>query len=392
MITKNTIKRYMVPNTNYWCFILFALMFFSCRQESDKAQKTEAEMELVTSEIITSCSSNPPKRFALVQPVENAASATKTGTSGMVLIPAGTYFMGADTEKARADEFPKHEVKVDGFWMDETEVTNAQFQEFVEATGYITTAERKPDWDEIKNQLPPGTPRPPDSILVASSLVFISPKSQVLLHNVNQWWQWVRGADWRHPEGPGSSIEGKSEYPVVHVSWDDAAAYARWAGKRLPTEAEWEWAARGGLKDNVYPWGNEDVEEGRPKANTWQGRFPDSNTLKDKYAGAAPVKSFPTNDYGLYDMAGNVWEWCADWYHADYYSMSSESANTKNPAGPGGSYDPQEPLVPKRVQRGGSFLCHDSYCSSYRVSARMKSSQDTGLSHSGFRCVKDKKL
>ena len=351
----------------------------------------KADVALTSSKEVTLCSSSPPKRFALLQTSEESAVLhEKNSTSGMVLIPSGTYFMGADMKEAREDEFPKHKVTVDSFWMDETEVTNAQFQEFVEAIGYITTAERRPDWDEIKKQLPPDTPRPPDSILVASSLVFVSPKNKVSLHNVNQWWHWVKGADWRHPEGPESSIEGKEDWPVVHVSWDDATAYAKWAGKRLPTEAEWEWAARGGLKDHVYPWGNEPVEEGRLKANTWQGRFPDVNTVKDKHAGAAPVKSFQANGYGLYDMAGNVWEWCADWYHSDYYSMISNSAGIKNPTGPERSYDPQEPYVPKRVQRGGSFLCHDSYCSSYRVSARMKSSQDTGLSHTGFRCVKDK--
>lgn len=305
----------------------------------------------------------------------------------MIAIPAGTYAMGADNQQGRSDEYPKHTVHVDAFWMDATEVTNAQFARFVKATGYITTAERKPDWNELRKQLPPGTPKPPDDVLVASSLVFKAPDHPVSLQDYSQWWQWVAGANWRHPEGPGSSIVGKENYPVVQVSWEDAAAYAKWAGKRLPTEAEWEWAARGGLKNAIYPWGNEHVDKGKAKANTWQGRFPVTNTRRDGYYTTSPVKSFPANGYGLYDMAGNVWEWCSDWYRPDYYESLAKTGIAKNPKGPQKSYDPDEPTVPKHVQRGGSFLCNDSYCSSYRSSARMKSSPDTGLSHAGFRCV-----
>jgi formylglycine-generating enzyme required for sulfatase activity len=299
--------------------------------------------------------------------------------------------MGADNQQARKDEYPKHKVSVDGFWMDTHEVTNAQFAQFVKATEYITTAERKPEWEEIKKQLPPGTPKPAEEVLVASSLVFTAPVQEVALNDVSQWWSWVAGADWRHPEGPKSTIKGKDNYPVVHISWDDAVAYARWAGKRLPTEAEWEWAARGGLQNAVYPWGNEHIESGRMKANTWQGRFPNQNLEKDHFYGAAPVSSFAPNGYGLFDMAGNVWEWCSDHYRHDYYQTINKPEGVKNPTGPASSYDPEEPTIPKRLQRGGSFLCHDSYCSSYRVSARMKSSPDTGLSHTGFRCVREKK-
>ena len=304
-------------------------------------------------------------------------------------IEGGTFAMGATDQEGRPDEYPQHQVKVDGFWMDATEVTNAQFAEFVKATGYVTTAERAPDWEELKKQLPPGTPKPHDSLLVAASLVFTPPVQQISLHNPGQWWSWKKGANWQQPQGPGSSIKGKENYPVVQVSWDDAAAYAKWAGKRLPTEAEWEFAARGGAENQLYPWGNEDVESGKPKANTWQGTFPNKNTGWDKYNGLAPVKRFAPNKYGLYDMAGNVWEWCSDWYAADYYSTVAGRVSD-NPSGPARSIDPQEPSVPKRVIRGGSFMCHSSYCKGYRVTSRMKSSADTGLENTGFRCVSSK--
>lgn len=339
---------------------------------------------------VPSCHSNLPLRLASSQgPDELRAATGRASARGMVRIPGGTFSMGADNDQARPDEKPKHRVTVAGFWMDAHEVTNAQFRAFVRATGYRTTAERKPNWEEMKQQLPAGTPRPPDSVLVASSLVFVAPIRPVALGNAGQWWRWVAGADWRHPEGPGSNIAGKDNWPVVHVSWDDARAYARWAGKRLPTEAEWEWAARGGQQNAIYPWGNEPVDAGKPKANSWQGEFPTDNTLRDGFYGTAPVQSFAPNGYGLYDMAGNVWEWCADWYRPDYYHTSNYPEGIGNPQGPASSYDPDEPTVPKRVQRGGSFLCHDSYCSSYRVAARMKASPDTGLSHAGFRCVRD---
>ncbi len=308
-------------------------------------------------------------------------------TKEMVWIPAGEFMMGGNDELARPDELPRHRVIVDGFWMDETEITNAQFREFVKATGYITTAEKKPDWEELKKQLPPNAPKPDDSILVPGSLVFTPSTLRDPLSNVGYWWSWVKGANWQHPFGPGTSIEGKDNYPIVHVSWYDANAYCEWAGKRLPTEAGWEWASRGGLNDRVYPWGDEHVDEGEAKANTWQGTFPNFNNARDGFHGLSPVKSFQFNGYGLYDISGNVWEWTADWYHSNYYAIVSKQQGVKNPKGPDKSFDPMEPTVPKRVQRGGSFLCNDSYCSGYRVSARMKASPDTGLSHSGFRCV-----
>lgn len=311
-----------------------------------------------------------------------------TSTSGMVLIPGGSFEMGADNEQASEDEYPKHKVTVDAFYMDVTEVTNAQFQKFVDATGYVTTAERKPDWEEIKKRVPPGTPKPADSLLVAASLVFKPSNGPVDLNNYSQWWSWVAGADWRHPEGPNSSIKGKENFPVVHVSWDDAIAYCKWAGKRLPTEAEWEFAARGGLDNNIYPWGNEHVNIGAPKTNSWEGKFPYLNEQRDGFFKNAPVKTYNCNRYGLFDMAGNVWEWCSDWYDHNYYK--AVAGNTVvNPNGPEKSFDPQDPYTPKRVLRGGSFLCNDGYCSGYRVARRMKSSPDTGLEHTGFRCVKD---
>lgn len=311
-------------------------------------------------------------------------------TVGMVWIPPGEFIMGAvegDT-LAREDEKPRHKVRLGGFWMDETEVTNAQFRAFIKATGYVTTAERKPDWEELKKQLPPGTPKPPDDVLVPGSLVFRQPGGPVPLNNPANWWEYAPRADWKHPEGPGTSIEGKDDHPVVHISWEDASEYAKWAGKRLPTEAEWEWAARGGQTDAVFAWGNDPIENGETKANTWQGRFPDRNTMKDGFSTTAPVRTFKPNGYGLFDMSGNVWEWCQDWYRHDYYAQINRPEGINNPPGPESSFDPDEPTVPKKVQRGGSFLCHDSYCASYRVAARMKTSPDTSLMHAGFRCVK----
>lgn len=377
-------------------FFLFLFLLSSCDQEQKTANEASAdplaagkEPSLVMgTDSITSCSSGIPQRFAVESVADSIiVSNGDASIEGMVWVSEGTFMMGADNEQGRADEHPKHKVSVKGFYMDAREVTNAQFREFVEATGYITTAERKPDWEEIKKQLPAGTPKPPEEVLVASSLVFSPPNHPVPLHNVGQWWEWKKGADWRHPDGPESSIEGKDHYPVVQVSWDDAVAYARWAGKRLPTEAEWEWAARGGSEEKIYPWGNEHVDKEEVKANTWQGEFPHLNTGRDSFTALAPAASFAPNGYGLYDMAGNVWEWCQDWYHHSYYK--TVSGGVVDPQGPESSLDPDEPMIPKKVVRGGSYLCNDSYCSGYRVAARMKSSTDTGSSHTGFRCVKD---
>jgi formylglycine-generating enzyme len=363
-----------------WHFIYLFIFTISCGEDPHPANSAVAKD--------TAHSCMPvPQRFASG---DTAAIATRGDSSldGMVLIPGGTFDMGADNDQADADELPKHSVQVAAFYMDVTEVTNAQFQQFVAATGYRTTAERTPDWETLKKSLPPGTPKPSDSVLVAASLVFQQSNGPIALNNASQWWRWVKNANWRQPQGSGSSIKGKENHPVVHVSWDDAMAYCKWAGKRLPTEAEWEFAARGGLINNIYPWGNEHVNSGKPKANSWEGKFPYLNEAHDGYITAAPVKSYPSNGYGLYDMAGNVWEWCSDLYNYNYYQQLS-GKTTINPTGSNQSYDPQEPNTQKRSLRGGSFLCNDAYCSGYRASRRMKSSPDTGLEHTGFRCVKD---
>ncbi len=315
-----------------------------------------------------------------------ACQSERQPPEGMVKIPGGTFTMGGKTEQASRDEFPRHQVTVTSFFMDKYEVTNAQFREFVDATGYVTVAEKPVDWDEMAAQLPPGTPKPADSVLQPGSLIFQPTDKAVPLDNPVLWWKWTIGASWRHPFGPGSTIDTMMHYPVVHIAYDDAVAYAQWAGKRLPTEAEWEWASMGGLEDAVYPWGNTSVEEAYTKANFWQGSFPNMNYQLDGYQGAAPVGSFPPNGYGLYDMAGNVWEWCIDHYNAGFYG--DQEGEGRNPVSRS-SYDPNDPYTEKFVTRGGSFLCNDSYCSGYRVSRRMSSSRDSGFNHTGFRCVKD---
>ncbi len=320
----------------------------------------------------------------------------------------GWFTMGASPgdPDARPDEKPAHRVRIGGFWMDRTEVTNARFAAFVAATGYVTTAERPIDWAALRAQVPPGTPKPSEERLRPGSLVFHAPAksddgARVALGDPSLWWRWTPGADWRHPEGPGSSISGREAHPVVHVSYADAGAYAAWAGKRLPTEAEWEYAARGGLEGKPLPW--DSAATGAVgstwRANLWQGEFPMRNDADesdangrpkgDGFARTAPVASFAPNGFGLHDMAGNVWEWCADWYRPDAYAPDADSGIADNPRGPASGLDPDEPANPKRVIRGGSFLCNESYCAGYRVSARMKTSPDTSLMHLGFRCVSD---
>jgi formylglycine-generating enzyme required for sulfatase activity len=309
----------------------------------------------------------------------------------MVWIPGGEFSMGAqdppDMEhdqvgmKATRDSRPVHRVYVDGFWMDKTDVTNAEFAKFVAATHYVTEAERTPNAEDF-----PGAP--PEN-LVAGSVVFAAPDHPVSLDNYLAWWSYVKGANWRHPTGPGSDIKGKDNYPVVHVSYDDAKAYAKWAGKRLPTEAEWEFAARGGLTGKPFVWGDTFRPNNKNMANTFQGHFPDKNTGDDGFKATSPVTSFPPNGYGLYDMAGNVWQWTSDWYRPDYYrQLAATGEVARNPVGPDNSFDPEERGVSKRVMRGGSYLCTDQYCSRYMVGTRGKGEASTGTNHLGFRCVK----
>ena len=308
----------------------------------------------------------------------------------MVWIPGGEFSMGAQDPpdmnpvamQAAADSRPIHRVYVDGFFMDKTDVTNAQFAEFVKATGYVTIAEKTPTAEEF-----PGAP--PEN-LVAGGVVFTPPAQPVPLNNHFQWWSYVKGANWRHPSGPTSSINGKDNYPVVQVAYPDAEAYAKWAHKRLPTEAEWEFAARGGLAGKPYVWGEKFRPDGKWMANTFQGHFPDKNTATDGFAGVSPVTQFAPNGYGLYDMAGNVWQWTTDWYRPDYYSQLAQAGGVaRNPKGPDSPFDPAEPNDKKKVHRGGSFLCTDQYCSRYMVGTRGKGEITTGTNHLGFRCISD---
>jgi formylglycine-generating enzyme required for sulfatase activity len=312
---------------------------------------------------------------------------------GMVWIPGGEFSMGANdaadmnevSMKATEDARPIHRVYVDGFFMDKTDVTNEQFARFVKATGYVTIAERTPRTQDF--------PEAPKENLVAGSVMFSPPDHPVLLNNHFQWWNYVPGANWRHPLGPNSNLKGKEKYPVVHIAYADAEAYAQWAGERLPTEAEWEFAARGGLTGKPFVWGDSFRPGGRWMANTYQGHFPNQDTGDDGYVGVAPVAQYAPNGYGLYDMAGNVWQWTSDWYRPDYYAQLAAMGDiARNPHGPNSSFDPSEPDQLKKVQRGGSFLCTDQYCSRYVTGTRGKGEVSTGTNHLGFRCVKEIKF
>jgi formylglycine-generating enzyme required for sulfatase activity len=306
----------------------------------------------------------------------------------MVWLPGGEFSMGAADDpdmtsvgmQATQDSRPIHRVYVDGFWMDKTDVTNQQFEAFVKATGYITVAERKPR--------PEDYPSAPPENLVAGSVVFSPPDHPVPLNDHFQWWSYVAGANWRHPSGPNSDIQGKGDYPVVQIAYEDASAYAKWAGKRLPTEAEFEFAARGGLTGKPFVWGDQFRPDGKWMANTHQGTFPVKDTAQDGHAGIAAVAQYPPNGYGLYDMAGNVWQWTSDWYRPDYYQqLAAAGGVARNPQGPASPFDPSEPTEKKKVHRGGSFLCTDQYCSRYMVGTRGKGEISTGTNHLGFRGV-----
>jgi formylglycine-generating enzyme len=329
-----------------------------------------------------------PEPAAFAATVPNPDPAPSPAPAAMKWIPGGEFSMGAPDpvglehggHDSMADTRPIHRVYVDGFWMDETEVTNAQFAEFVKATGYVTVAEKAPRAEDF--------PTAPKENLVAGSVVFTPPDHDVPLDNLYQWWRYVQGANWRHPLGPASDLSGRDRYPVVHVSYEDALAYAAWAGKRLPTEAEWEFAARGGLSGKVYVWGDELEPGGRWMANTFQGRFPANDSGEDGHRGISAVAQYAPNGYGLYDVAGNVWEWTSDWYRPDYYAELARAGGVaRNPRGPETPFDPAEPTEKKRVQRGGSFLCTEQYCTRYMVGTRGKGEVTSGSDHLGFRCV-----
>ncbi len=338
-----------MKNLSFLLIVFFSIsIFFSCTQKANKASPEDPA----------------------------AAVSIDTLPEKMIWIPAGTFDMGSN-DPAFADAQPIHKVSLKGFWIDEHEVTNAEYERFVNATKYQTVAEQPIN--------PADFPGVPVENLVPGSGVFTPTAQPVSYENPLQWWAYVRGASWRNPKGSQSSITGKPNDPAVHISYSDAAAYAKWAGKRLPTEAEWEYAAQGGKGKQPYYWGTELKPDGKWMANIYQGNFPNANTSEDGYEDLAPVKSFPANGYGLYDMDGNVWEWCSDFYRADYYAKSPQA----NPKGPADSFDPDEPGLVKRVQRGGSFLCSDQYCIRYKPGSRGKGEVNSASNNLGFRCVKD---
>lgn len=378
-----------MKNKTFWIFAILTISIISItygvtKLITPKEKVTETAME---------CHEvpNTSEASAFKPTIENKNKPAGKAPKGMVWIPGGEFSMGSNVEDeslcslsgVTKDAAPIHRVYVDGYYMDETEVTNEEFEKFVKATGYITVAEQKPTKEEF--------PTASEEDLITGSVIFTPTPSAVNLNNFLQWWSYVGGTDWKHPLGPQSSIKGKENYPVVHITYEDAAAYAKWAGKRLPTEAEWEFAARGGKTGEIYAWGNTLKPNGKFQANIYQGHFPikDGDTGEDGYKGIAPVKQYPPNAYGLYDVAGNVWEWTNDWYSVDYYKSLSESGKVaKNPQGPNAYNDPNDPTQIKRVHRGGSFLCTDQYCTRYMVGTRGKGEIRSAANHLGFRCVK----
>jgi formylglycine-generating enzyme len=384
-----------VLNTPFFLLALSSGSFFSCRSLSKQDEVADRRISAaitcingLTVEDSTTYMAGGGADF--LPTTENPMPQGVNIPDGMVLIPGGEFSMGAVNpvglngggREDMSDSRPIHRVKLSPFLMDVTEVTNAQFEAFVKATGYVTVAEKAPTKEEF--------PDVPQEDLVAGSVVFTPPPGQVPLDNHLQWWSYMHGVSWRHPEGPNSDLKGKENLPVVHIAWPDAAAYAKWSGKRLPTEAEWEFAARGGESGNIYPWGNQMQPDGKHMGNTFQGQFPHRDIASDGFKGIAPVGRFKANRYGLFDMSGNVWEWCADWYRPDYYSkLASNGGVVIDPKGPADSFDPLEPGVAKRIQRGGSFLCTDQYCTRYMVGTRGKGEVNSGANHIGFRCVRD---
>lgn len=379
-----------MKNKTFWIFSLLTISIISIAFGYTKlVHKPKKEA------VVQECHETPDttEANAFKPTIENKNKPAEKAPEGMVWIPGGEFSMGSNIEDeslcsikgVTTDAAPIHRVYVDGYYMDETEVTNEEFEKFVKATGYVTVAEQKPTKEEF--------PTASEEDLITGSVVFTPTSSAVNLNNFLQWWRYEPGADWRHPEGPQSTIKGKGNYPVVHIVYEDAEAYAKWAGKRLPTEAEWEFAARGGKSGNLYAWGNDLKPKGKFQANIYQGHFPikDGDTGEDGFKGIAPTKQYAPNAYGLYDIAGNVWEWVHDWYSVDYYKSLAESGKTaRNPQGPDAYYDPNDTAEIKRVHRGGSFLCTDQYCTRYMVGTRGKGEIRSAANHVGFRCVKSK--
>ncbi|WP_299666492.1 formylglycine-generating enzyme family protein [uncultured Polaribacter sp.] len=349
--------------------LLFSFFLLSCQKDNQAKKNSEENLETIT-------------------------DVAKKAPEGMVWVAPKTFLMGAKEgdEFAMMREKPAHEVYIDGFFIDAHEVTNHQFRKFVEATQYITTAEKPIDWDEIKKDLPEGTPKPADSILQPGSLIFNKNAGKVVsMNNYSQWWSWKIGANWKQPEGPGSSIEGKDNFPVVHISYHDALSYCKWANRRLPTEAEWEAAAQGKNSNTIFTWGN-DKKDLNANANTWQGNFPVTNISEDGFEYISPVKSYPSNSIGLYDMAGNVWEITTDLFNVNYYQSLKPDEVLTNPTGAEKSYSPANPAQLEYVIKGGSFLCHESYCASFRISAKMGMEPSSSSDHIGFRTVATEKM
>lgn len=384
--------------------ILFSILFFSCKKEKDShlitsQNSTRIKYCYVPSDALVGAK-YLDKKFLLS--IENIKTNQKIAndTSGMVFIKGGVFDMGGDipenskemplTALPQPDEFPKHQVQLNDFYMDEHEVTVGQYLEFVKATGYKTVAEYDVNWEELKKQLPAGTPKPSDAMLKAGAMLFQYAPKHTPKDNLSNWWSYVQGANWKNPDGMNPELKSILNYPVTQVAWYDAMAYAKWANKRLPTEAEYEYAMRAGINNSMYPWGNDVLHNTANKGNFLQGEFPYTNTGADGFKGLAPVKSFPANAYGLYDIAGNVWEWTLDWYGADYYKqLKSTNTVSVNPNGPKKTKEIYNLHATNKVVRGGSFLCHDNWCSGYRNARRMRLSPDSGMQHLGFRCVRN---
>ncbi len=398
-------KSQVLKKRGYHIHIYFFLLGFfflsNCKQTDSKSKANNALTKSCAAIEQTSIGKNYliKEYLTLLDKIKENPDSAKS-THGMVSITGGTFNMGGDIPEdinknlpnalPQPDEFPKHSVQVSDFYMDEHEVSIREFKAFVEATSYKTVVEHDISWEELKKQLPEGTPKPADSLLAAGAMVFTYLPAN---ENTQQqfWWKYVNGVSWKNPSGKPIDLNTILDLPVTQVSWYDALAYAKWVGKRLPTEAEYEYAMRGGSIDKSYPWGNTPVSKKKNAGNFYQGNFPYFNTKEDGFEFLAPVKSFPPNNYGLYDIAGNAWEWTSDWYGADYYSqLKTLSAFAQNPKGPNKTTEVQHSNQINKVTRGGSFLCNDDWCSGYRNARRMRVSPESGMQHLGFRCVRSK--